>query len=1541
MRINKTHTKFIVILLIMAMTFTQSTIVFAEEGSGGPVQALMTVTASLETDFNINAAGTITGYTGTDTVVEIPATIGGIPATSIGNEAFRDNVTLSSITIPSGVISIGANAFNGCAALSSVTLPDGLTTINNYAFRNCPQLAFFHIPSSVTFIGGNVFLNTAMVNNSSGVLYIDNWAVYCRTSIPGGTSFTFPNGTVGVASSVFYNVSPTWTTIGIPASVRFICDSAFSGCNELTQITVDASNTEFCSVDGVLYDKNQTTIVRYPIAKTETAYTVPSSITAIRPLVFYPCDTLKTITFLGNMPPTFFSTSLSGMAENLEIFVPYSVLPAYQTALVGKSLPTGYTLSGTPGTESTFGYIATLFSNIVMANGTAKTATALGLPSEVALATDKGIVQSTITWDVGGTTYNPAITTEQNFMVEGSVTLPSGVINPNNVSLTASINVTVNAVVVINKTLVSITTPTAITGVTNGSAKTASELGLPSEVSLATDNGNVQATVAWNVDGSAYNPSVTTAQTFTVDGSVTLPSGVINPNNVSLTTSTNVTVNAAAVLDKTFLAIAPIAPITGVANGTAKTASAFGLPSEVTLVTDNGNVQAIVAWDVDGCSYDSAVTTVQTFVVDGSVTLPSGVINPNNVSLTTSINVTVNMAAVLDKTFVAIAPISPITGVANGTAKTAPALGLPSEVTLATDNGNVQATVAWDVDGSSYNPTVITEQSFTVTGSITLPSGVINPGNISLTVNINVTVNAATVLEKTLVSITAPVAIIGAVNGSAKTASALGLPSEVTLVTDNGNVQATVTWDVDGSSYNPSATTEQPFTVDGNVMLPSGIINPGNVSLITSINVTVNAAAVLDKTLVSIATPAAITGLANGTAKTTSALGLPTKVILVTDNGNVQAIVAWDVDSSSYNPTVTAEQTFRVDGSVTLPSGVINPDSVSLTASINVTVNAAASTDKILVSIAAPNAITGIANGAAKTAAGLGLPSTVNLVTNNGTVSANVTWDVALSSYNQLSGNAQTFIVNGIITIPSGVVNTNNVNLATTISVSVKIADSSSGGSGSGGSLGGDNSTSGGSVTPTITPDKKPNQPIIAETVVTATAGNNGLAIASISESAVADAIAKAQAEASSQNGIENGIGITIRVDSPSTASSLGITLTEATLQRMISAQVRSFEVDGRQISLDFNLQALQEIQRQSTGNVTITITPSQNLSTQASTLIGTRPVYNIIISYIRNGQTVSITSMKQGAVSLSLPYNLVKGEYSSNLYAAYVDGKGKITLIQNSSYDAGSDSILFSTDHFSVYGVAYQLSPAKLTDITKHWAKESIDYVFGRGIMNGTAENIFSPDLAMNRGMLTVALCKLMGADVSSYTTSSFTDVNADNYYLPYIEWVYKKGIMGGIGINQFAPDKAVTREEIAGILTNYAKATGYTLPIARESIVFTDVSNISSWAKDSVTAMQQAGIMAGKTNNKFNPQASATRAEVAAALHRYVKLTIATATAQGWALNDDGQRCYYKDGIMVSGKWLVIDKKWYYFYTDGSLAVNTKINGYEIDKNGARITK
>ena len=224
---------------------------------------------------------------------------------------------------------------------------------------------------------------------------------------------------------------------------------------------------------------------------------------------------------------------------------------------------------------------------------------------------------------------------------------------------------------------------------------------------------------------------------------------------------------------------------------------------------------------------------------------------------------------------------------------------------------------------------------------------------------------------------------------------------------------------------------------------------------------------------------------------------------------------------------------------------------------------------------------------------------------------------------------------------------------------------------------------------------------------------------------------------------------------------------------------------------------------------------------------------------------------------------------------------------------------------------------------------------------------------------MFVTALGRLAGINPADYKNGKFTDVKSNAYYAPYAAWATQKEIVNGTTATTFAPDNKITREQMAVIMANYADKMGYSIPKTLEAVTFADNAQISSWAKDAVKAMQQAGVMSGKANNLFDPKGSVTRAEAATILHRFVEVIIDPQTANGWTQNDSGEWSYYKDGklvkgwlsdnrkrywldkvtgMMFAGGWKQIDGKWYYFYADGSMAVSTKVDGYEVGTDGAR---
>lgn len=460
------------------------------------------------------------------------------------------------------------------------------------------------------------------------------------------------------------------------------------------------------------------------------------------------------------------------------------------------------------------------------------------------------------------------------------------------------------------------------------------------------------------------------------------------------------------------------------------------------------------------------------------------------------------------------------------------------------------------------------------------------------------------------------------------------------------------------------------------------------------------------------------------------------------------------------------------------------------------------------------------------------------------------------------------------------------------------------GGSGSGGGSSSNDNSSPVIVTPPA-PDK-PNSPTQGEIKVSGTVDSKGNVTVNITGKTVTDAFEKALADAKKNGNEQNGITVILHVDTGSkTGSNVTVNLPKTVQDTIIVKKIVNtiVVVDNPDIRIGMNLATVQEINKQAKSDVNITATrgDSSKLTGDAKKAIGSRPVFDLKVNY-GNGKEVS--SFGTGSVSVTIPYTLGANEKAGNVQAVYVDAKGKVHWLTNSVYDSVEKVLRFSTDHFSTYGIGYKQANTAFADIAGHWAKGDIEFVVSRGLFSGTSETTFSPNTAMTRGMFVTALGRLANADVSGYTKSSFTDVNGDAYYMGYIEWASKNNIVSGTGNGKFAPDQSITREQMAVIMSNYAKTIGYTLPKVHVENTFADSAKTSTYAKDAVKQMQMAGVISGKNGNLFDPQGTATRAEVSAVLRRLVELAISSDTAQGWSLNDSGKWMYFKDGKPLTSK-------------------------------------
>ena len=176
-------------------------------------------------------------------------------------------------------------------------------------------------------------------------------------------------------------------------------------------------------------------------------------------------------------------------------------------------------------------------------------------------------------------------------------------------------------------------------------------------------------------------------------------------------------------------------------------------------------------------------------------------------------------------------------------------------------------------------------------------------------------------------------------------------------------------------------------------------------------------------------------------------------------------------------------------------------------------------------------------------------------------------------------------------------------------------------------------------------------------------------------------------------------------------------------------------------------------------------------------------------------------------------------------------------------------------------------------TDVSeKDWFYSDVMFVYENGLMLGTSKTLFSPYGTATRGMMATILWRMEGSPVPK-GKNSFTDVEAGKWYADAITWTAENSIFAGYGKDKFGPDDPITREQLAAIFYRYADYKGYDLTIKGNPDKFKDADKITDYAK---TAMQWAvgsGLVKGKSGNLLDPQGTATRAEIAAMLHRFIE--------------------------------------------------------------------
>ena len=205
-----------------------------------------------------------------------------------------------------------------------------------------------------------------------------------------------------------------------------------------------------------------------------------------------------------------------------------------------------------------------------------------------------------------------------------------------------------------------------------------------------------------------------------------------------------------------------------------------------------------------------------------------------------------------------------------------------------------------------------------------------------------------------------------------------------------------------------------------------------------------------------------------------------------------------------------------------------------------------------------------------------------------------------------------------------------------------------------------------------------------------------------------------------------------------------------------------------------------------------------------------------------------------------------------------FVGGIANKSIIETHLFYRNLMDDIYSTYHT----VQPTETPFPFTDVPENrWSYPYIQQLYDAGVVSGTSATTFEPTANVTRAQFVTMLAGLQGADVSAYTSGKFSDVPADAWYAPYVNWAAENGVVYGVSDTAFAPDAEISRQDMAAMLYRYAGQFGIQLGTGNPAITFTDEADIADYALPAVEALQRAGVISGMPDGSFRPRDTATR--------------------------------------------------------------------------------
>lgn len=350
---------------------------------------------------------------------------------------------------------------------------------------------------------------------------------------------------------------------------------------------------------------------------------------------------------------------------------------------------------------------------------------------------------------------------------------------------------------------------------------------------------------------------------------------------------------------------------------------------------------------------------------------------------------------------------------------------------------------------------------------------------------------------------------------------------------------------------------------------------------------------------------------------------------------------------------------------------------------------------------------------------------------------------------------------------------------------------------------------------------------------------------------------------------------ITIKPAITGKATKTSIELPKSSLNSIVSETDATLKVETPVGTIHIPQDALTTIASQADGTTVIIVfetVDTKDLTANQQEMVGDSAVFDISIL---SGEK-QITSFDGKSITISLPYTLETGEKASDVKVWYLNDKGELEEIE-CSYDEKTGLATFKTDHLSYYLVGVETAKDDLimnfTDIKESdWFYQAVKFALEKGLFKGTSETSFSPNESMTRAMLVTVLHRLEGLPEIS-AENNFTDVKDKEWYTDAILWASENSIVKGYGDGLFGTNDDISREQVATILMRFAKLQGLDTSKRADFSDYSDASKISSWAQDAMEWANAYNLIKGRSATSLAPQSTATRAEVASILQRFVE--------------------------------------------------------------------